>query len=110
MTDREVTEMIARQDEQIKTLFKQIKDLNDTYDKIHQSIDAIKEAVIEMRNLRENFDKSQLKADENFKVLNNRLDTIEKKPGDSMNKFIWLVIGAIVTIIFGFIAVQIGLK
>jgi len=39
-----------------------------------------------------------------------RLNKLESKDGDKWDKFKWLIVAGLVTIILGYLAVQLGLK
>lgn len=59
---------------------------------------AIKELAIETKYMREELNQTV-----------ERLNKLENKNGDKWDKFKWLIVTALVSIILGFIAVQIGL-
>lgn len=59
---------------------------------------AIKEMAIETKYMREELNKSI-----------ERIDKLENKDGDKWDKFKWLILAAVVTILVGYIAVQIGI-
>lgn len=60
---------------------------------------AVKELAVEIKYMREDQDK-----------VISRLDKLESKDGDKWEKFKWLIVAGLVTIVLGFIAVSIGLK
>lgn len=62
-------------------------------------ISAIKELAIETKYMREDLNKTI-----------SRLDALESKDGDKWEKFKWLIVAGLVTIILGYIAVTVGLK
>lgn len=62
-------------------------------------IGAIKELAVETKYMRED--------------LNNtiqRLNRLENQNGDKWEKFKWLIVAGLVTIVLGYLAVQVGLK
>ena len=61
-------------------------------------IGAIKELAIETKYMREDLNKTI-----------DRLDKLESQGSDKWDKFKWLIVTALVSIILGYIAVQIGL-
>lgn len=62
-------------------------------------ISAIKELAVETKYMR---------ADLNETI--ERLNKLESKGGDKWEKFKWLIIAGLVTIILGYLAVQLGIK
>lgn len=62
-------------------------------------IGAIKELATEVKYMR---------ADLNDTI--ERLNKLEGKDGDKWEKFKWLLVAGLVTIVLGFLAVQVGLK
>ena len=62
-------------------------------------IGAIKELATETKYMREDLN-------ENIA----RLNKLESKDGDKWDKFKWLIVAGLVTIILGYLAVQLGLK
>lgn len=60
---------------------------------------AIKELAIETKYMREELNETI-----------ERLNKLENKGGDKWDKFKWLIVTALVSIILGYIAVQLGLK
>ena len=59
---------------------------------------AIKELAIETKYMREELNETV-----------ERIDKLENKQGDKWDKFKWLVVTALVSIVLGYVAVQIGL-
>lgn len=62
-------------------------------------ISAIKELAIETKYMREDLNKTI-----------ERLDKLENKDVDKWDKFKWLLIAGIITIVLGYVAVGVGLK
>lgn len=60
---------------------------------------AIKELAIETKYMREELNEAV-----------ERLNKLESKDGDKWDKFKWLIVSGLVTIILGYIAVSVGLK
>ena len=62
-------------------------------------ISAIKELAIETKYMREDLNETI-----------SRLDKLENKDGDKWEKFKWLIVAGLVTIVLGYLAVSVGLK
>lgn len=62
-------------------------------------IGAIKELALETKHMREDLNKTI-----------DRLDKLENKDGDKWERFKWLIVAGLVTIILGYLAVSVGLK
>lgn len=62
-------------------------------------IGAIKELATETKYMREDLNETI-----------ERLNKLESKDGDKWDKFKWLIVAGLVTIILGYLAVQLGLK
>ncbi len=62
-------------------------------------IAAIKELAVETKYMREDLN-STIK----------RLDNLESQDGEKWEKFKWLLVAGLVTIVLGYLAVQVGLK
>ena len=62
-------------------------------------IAAIKELAVETKYMREDLN-STIK----------RLDKLESQDGEKWEKFKWLLVAGLVTIVLGYLAVQVGLK
>ena len=60
---------------------------------------SIKEIALEVKHMRESLDNA-----------GKRLDKLESKDGDKWDKFKWLIVAGLVTIILGYLAVSLGLK
>lgn len=76
--------------------------LNEHDDEIKENINligAIKELATETKYMREDLNETIA-----------RLNKLESKDGDKWDKFKWLIVAGLVTIILGYLAVQLGLK
>lgn len=62
-------------------------------------ISAIKELAIETKYMREDINETI-----------SRLDKLESKDGDKWEKFKWLIVAGLVSILLGYIAVSIGIS
>lgn len=62
-------------------------------------ISAIKEMAIETKYMREDLNETI-----------SRLNKLESKDGDKWEKFKWLIVAGLVSIILGYLAVTVGLK
>ena len=78
---------------------KRIDELTEMLSENNKLIGAIKELTVETRYMRENLNEA-LK----------RLDKLETKGGDKWDKFKWLIVTSLVTLILGYLAGQIGLS
>lgn len=78
------------------------KRLDEHDDKLKENgelISAIKELAIETKYMREDLNETI-----------ERLDKLETKDGDTWDKFKWLIVTGVVSIILSYLAVSIGLK
>lgn len=64
-----------------------------------EMIGAIKELATEVKYMRENLNETI-----------ERLNKLESKNGNKWEKFKWLIVAGLVTIILGYLAVSVGLK
>lgn len=62
-------------------------------------IGAIKELAIETKHMREDLNKTIA-----------RLDKLENRKGDKWEKFKWLIVAGLITVIIGYLSVAVGLK
>lgn len=78
------------------------KRLDTVEDKLKDNTDlvvSIKELALETKHMREDLN-------ETIK----RLDKLENKDSDKWDKFKWLIVAGLVTIILGYIAITVGIK
>ena len=88
----EVDDRSRSNTKRIDELFANVKENNNL-------IGAIKELAVETKYMREDLNETI-----------SRLDKLESKDGDKWEKFKWLIVAGLVTIILGYIAVSLGLK
>lgn len=62
-------------------------------------IGAIRELAVETKHMREDINKTI-----------SRLDALENKDSETWDKFKWLIVAGVVSIILGYLAVTVGLK
>jgi hypothetical protein len=62
-------------------------------------IGAIKELAVETKYMREDLNETI-----------SRLDKLENKDGEKWDKFKWLIVAGLVTIVLGYLAISLGLK
>lgn len=93
--EHRLTEVEARSKSNTKRLDEHDEAIKENSD----LISAIKELAVETKYMR---------ADLNETI--ERLNKLESKDGDKWDKFKWLLVAGLVTIILGYIAVQLGLK
>ena len=86
-------------DDRSKSNTKRLNEHENAIKQNSQLIVAIKELAIETKYMREELNETV-----------ERLNKLESKGGDKWDKFKWLIVTALVSIIVGYIAVQIGLK
>lgn len=65
----------------------------------NELIGAIKELAVETKYMREDLNETI-----------SRLDKLESKGGDKWEKFKWLIVAGLVTIVLGYLAVSLGFK
>lgn len=78
------------------------KRLDEHHEKIKENTDligAIKELAIETKYMREDLNETI-----------SRLDALEGKGGDKWEKFKWLIVAGLVTIVMSYLAVTLGVK
>lgn len=77
---------------------RRLEEHDEAIKKDKELIVAIKELAVETKYMREELNETV-----------ERLNKLENKDGDKWDKFKWLIVTALVSIILGYIAVQIGL-
>jgi predicted ribosome quality control (RQC) complex YloA/Tae2 family protein len=85
------------------------KRLNEHEEKLKENSDlilAIKELAMETKYLRKDLNETIEKFDEHERREREK----ETKDGDTWDKFKWLIVTGVVTIILGYLAVSVGLK
>lgn len=78
------------------------KRLDAVEDKLKDNTDlvvSIKELALETKHMREDLNETI-----------QRLDKLENKDSDKWDKFKWLIVAGLVTIVLGYIAITVGLK
>lgn len=102
MTDAEKVQIehrLTEVEDRSKSNTKRLNEHDDAIKENNELIGAIKELAVETKYMR---------ADLNETI--ERLNKLENKDGDKWDKFKWLLVAGLVTIILGYIAVQLGLK
>lgn len=80
-------------------------DENDQLTKgIHQLAENVATMSVEIKMLTEKFDNSIERIEHGLKEQSERITTIEKEPSKKWDKFIWLIIAAVVSAAVSFIA------
>lgn len=95
----ELEKALIKVDERSKSNTKRLNEVDAEMKENNSLVTAIKELAIETKYMR---------ADLNETIQ--RLSKLESKDADKWDKFKWLLVAGIVTLVLGFIAVQIGLK
>lgn len=90
---------LARVEERAKSNTKRLDEHDEEIKENSNLIGAIKELATETKYMREDLNETI-----------QRLNKLESKDGDKWDKFKWLLVAGIVTLVLGLIAVQIGLK
>jgi chromosome segregation ATPase len=90
---------LTKTDERSKSNTKRLDEVEADLKENTNLIISIKELATETKYMREDLNKTI-----------ERLDKLENKDADKWDKFKWLLVAGSVTIILGFIAIQIGLK
>lgn len=90
---------LVKVDERSKSNTKRLDEHDAEIKENNSLIGAIKELATETKYMREDLNKTI-----------ERLDKLENKDADKWDKFKWLLVAGIVTIVLGFLAVQMGLK
>lgn len=102
MTEAEKIEMehrLTAVEDRAKSNTRRIDEHDKAIEKNDELIGAIKELAVETKYMREDLNDTI-----------SRLDKIESKEGDKWEKFKWLIVAGLVTIILGYLAVSLGLK
>lgn len=102
MTDAEkikIEHRLTEVEERSKSNTRRIDEHDEKLKSNYELIGAIKELAVETKHLRE---------DVNETIA--RMDALESKDGEAWDKFKWLLVAGVVTIILGYIAVTVGLQ
>ncbi|MDF2608937.1 MAG: hypothetical protein K0R92_411 [Lachnospiraceae bacterium] len=90
---------LTKTDERSRSNTKRLDEIESDMKENNNLIIAIKELATETKYMREDLNKTI-----------ERLDKLENKDRDKWDKFKWLLVAGLVTIVLGFLAVQMGLK
>ena len=85
-------------DDRSRSNTRRIDELAESLKENNNLIGAIKELAVETKYMREDLNETI-----------ERLNKLESKNGDKWDKFKWLLVASLVSIILGYIAVQVGL-
>ena len=102
MTTEEKIELEHRLTETEQRALSNTKRLNEhdvAIEKTNNLISAIKELAIETKYMREDLNTTMSK-----------LEKLENKDGDKWEKFKWLIVAGLVSLILSYLAVKVGLK
>ncbi len=94
----EIEKALIKVDERSKSNTKRLDEMDSELKENNSLVAAIKELAIETKYMR---------ADLNETIQ--RLSKLEGRDADKWEKFKWLIVAGLVTIVLGFIAVQVGL-
>lgn len=95
----DIAEKISHLEERSKSNTHRLDKIDEAVKEQNNLIGAIKELAVETKYMREDLN-STIK----------RLDKLENQDGEKWEKFKWLLIAGVVTILLSALAVQIGLK
>lgn len=95
----ELEKALIKVDERSKSNTKRLDEVDSELKENNSLVAAIKELAIETKYMR---------ADLNETIQ--RLSKLEGRDADKWEKFKWLIVAGLATIVLGFIAVQVGLK
>lgn len=102
MTEAEKIQLehrLTEAEDKIKSAIKRLDEHDNVLKQNSELIGAIKELAVETKYMR---------SDLNDTI--SRLDVLESKGGDKWEKFKWLIIAGVITIVLGYLAVSVGLK
>lgn len=102
MTEAEkirIEHRLTEVEDRAKSNTKRLDDVDNKLKHNSDLIGAIKELAVETKYMREDLNDTI-----------SRLDRLENKDGDKWEKFKWLIVAGVVTIILGYLAVSIGWK
>lgn len=88
-----------RLDDENKRQNKRLEQLEEKLKENSELVVSIKELALETKHMREDLNETV-----------QRIDRLESKNGDKWDKFKWLLVAGLVTIVLGYLAVSIGLK
>jgi hypothetical protein len=91
--------LVTKVEERAKSNTKRINEVEAEQKENNSLIGAIKELAIETKYMRSDLNETI-----------SRLSKLEGKDAEKWDKFKWLIVAGLVTIVLGFIAVQVGLK
>lgn len=86
-------------EDRAKSNTKRIDEHDTAIKKDRELISAIKELAVETKYMREDINETI-----------SRLDKLESKDGDKWEKFKWLIVAGLVSIVLGYLALSLGLK
>ena len=93
--EHRLTEVEARASSNTKRL----NEHDEVLQKDQELIGAVKELAIETKYMREDLNKAT-----------SRLDKLENKDSDTWNKFKWLIVTGVASVVIGYLAASIGLQ
>lgn len=95
----EIEKALIKVDERSKSNTKRLDEMDTELKENNSLVAAIKELAVETKYMRSDLNETI-----------QRLSKLEGKDADKWDKFKWIVLAGTVTIVLGFIAVQVGLK
>lgn len=93
------TQKLSQLEDRAKSNTHRLNEHDEAIKEQNSLIAAIKELAVETKYMREDLN-STIK----------RLDKLESQDGEKWEKFKWLLVTGLVTIVLGYLAVQVGLK
>jgi len=88
-----------RLDDENKRQNKRLEQLEGKIQENSELVVSIKELALETKHMRENLNETV-----------QRIDRLENRNGDKWEKFKWLIVAGLVTVLLGYLAVSVGLK
>ena len=96
---KEVEHRLTELEQRTKSNTHRLDDAEKAIQKNSDLMADIKELVVEIRYMRSDLNETI-----------QRINTLENRGGDKWEKFKWLIVAGLVTIVLGYLAVQIGIK
>lgn len=91
--------LLSKVEERAKSNTKRLDEVDEVLKENNNLISAIKELAVETKYMREDLNETI-----------QRINKLECKDADKWDKFKWILVVGIVTIVLGYIAVELGLK
>ncbi len=100
---------IQENEDRSKSNMRRIEDLESESKSNNKLVSSVEKLTLEIKYMREDYQKLAEKHTEEVKAIDDRLKEIEKKPSDNWEKLKWIIITGIVTAVLGFLLGKFGL-